>query len=77
MKSAWDAGDRQAAVGLVPEKVVDDIFVFGSPDECKDKIEAYRDNGISTPVINIIPTAREPEAQAQQSLAAFRALRPR
>jgi probable F420-dependent oxidoreductase len=77
MKNAWDAGDRQAAVGLVPEKVVDDIFVFGSPDECKDKIEAYRDNGISTPVINIIPTAREPEAQAQQSLAAFRALRPR
>jgi probable F420-dependent oxidoreductase len=77
MKHAWDSGDRQAALGLVPENVVDDIFVFGSPGECRDKIEAYRDKGISTPVINIIPTARDPEGQAEQSLAAFRALRPR
>ncbi len=77
MMKAWQARDRQKAVALVPEKVVDDIFVFGSPDECKDKIEAYRDNGISTPVINIIPTARDRETQAQQSLEAFRALAPR
>jgi probable F420-dependent oxidoreductase len=77
MMKAWQAGERQEAVGLVPEKVVDDIFVFGSPDECKDKIEAYRNNGISTPVINIIPTARDREAQAEQSLEAFRALAPR
>jgi len=77
MMAAWQEGDRQKALGLVPEQVVDDIFVFGSPDECKDKIEAYRDNGISTPVINIIPTARDPEGQAEQSLAAFRALAPR
>jgi alkanesulfonate monooxygenase SsuD/methylene tetrahydromethanopterin reductase-like flavin-dependent oxidoreductase (luciferase family) len=77
MMKAWQARERQEAVGLVPEKVVDDIFVFGSPDECKDKIEAYRDNGISTPVINIIPTARDRETQAKQSLEAFRALAPR
>ena len=77
MMKAWQAGERQEAVGLVPEEVVNDIFVFGSPDECKDKIEAYRDNGISTPVINIIPTARNREGQAEQSLEAFRALAPR
>lgn len=77
MMEAWQAGDRQKALGLVPETVIDDIFVFGSPAECRDKIKAYRDNGISTPIINIIPTAREPEAQAQQSLEAFRALAPR
>jgi len=77
MMKAWQARERQEAVGLVPEKVVDDIFVFGSPDECKDKIEAYRDNGITTPVINIIPTARDRETQAKQSLEAFRALAPR
>jgi probable F420-dependent oxidoreductase len=77
MMKAWQAGERQEAVSLVPEQVVDDIFVFGSPDECKDKIEAYRNNGISTPVINIIPTARDRETQAKQSLEAFRALAPR
>jgi probable F420-dependent oxidoreductase len=77
MMKAWQAGDRQQALGLVPERVVDDLFVFGSPSECRDKIQAYCDNGITTPIINIIPTARDPEGQAKQSLAALRDLAPR
>ena len=77
MMKAWQAGDRQQALGLVPESVVDDIFVFGSPSECRDKIQAYCDNGITTPIINIIPTARDAESQAKQSLAALRDLAPR
>lgn len=74
MKNAWDAGDRQGAVGLVPSKVIEDIFVFGSPDACRDKIKEYVKQGITTPIINIIPTARDPQGQAEQSMAAFRAL---
>ena len=77
MMKAWQAGDRQGALVLVPSKVVEDIFVFGSPDECRNKIKTYVENGITTPVINIIPTARDPEGQAMQSLEAFRALAPR
>ena len=63
--------------GLVPPKVVEDVFVYGSPADCRDKIKAYCENGITTPIINIIPTARDPEGQREQSLAAFRALAPR
>lgn len=77
MKAAWDAGERQQAVGLVPSQVIEDVFVFGKPDECREKIEAYVANGISTPIINIIPTARDPQGQRDQSLAAFRALAPK
>ncbi len=77
MKQAWDAGDRQGALGHVPAKVVEDIFVWGSPAACRDKITEYAKNGITTPIINIIPTARDPEGQREQSLAAFRALAPR
>lgn len=77
MKDAWDAGDRQGAVGLVPPKVIEDIFVFGSPDACRDKIKEYVKQGITTPIINIIPTARDAAGQRDQSLAAFRALAPR
>jgi len=76
MMKAWHAGERQEAIGLVPPKVIEDIFVFGSPRDIKDKIKEYVKNGISTPVINIIPTARDPQGQAEQSLAAFRALAP-
>lgn len=77
MKAAWDEGDRSGALGKVPGQVVEDLFVFGSPDACRDKIKAYVANGITTPIINVIPTARDPEGQAAQSLEAFRALAPK
>lgn len=77
MKQAWDSGERQQAVGLVPSQVIEDLFVFGTPQACREKIESYVANGISTPIINIIPTARDAVGQREQSLAAFRALAPR
>jgi probable F420-dependent oxidoreductase len=66
MKKAWDAGERQQAVGLVPEAVVDDLFVFGSPAACKEKIQDYVAQGITTPVLQLIPTERDPAGQAVQ-----------
>ena len=77
MMKAWQAGERQEALALVPDSVVDDIFVFGSAGDCRDKIKAYRDNGITTPIINIIPTARDPGGAAEQSLAWLKQLAPR
>ena len=77
MMQAWKAGDRQAALGLVPEKVVDDLFVFGSRNAMLDKIEAYCKNGITTPILNIVPTVREPRDQAEETFAALKNLAPR
>src|SRR6266545_666811 len=76
MMNAWQAGDRQQALGLVPEQVVDDIFVFGSAEACRAKIKLYGEMGITTPILNIIPTERDPEAQAEQSLDWLRKLAP-
>jgi probable F420-dependent oxidoreductase len=77
MMKAWQAGERQQATGLVPANVVDDIFVFGSPQKCREKINAYCENGITTPIINIIPTSREPQGQREQCLAWLKDLAPR
>jgi len=77
MMDAWQAGDRSRALGLVPEEVVDDIFVFGSAEGCRAKIKLYCDMGITTPILNIIPTEREPKAQAKQSLQWLKDLAPR
>lgn len=76
MLQAWQSGERSQALGLVPEAVVDDIFVFGSPQACRDKIRAYCDNGITTPIINIIPTSRDPQGQREQCLAWLKDLAP-
>ncbi|MEK7426259.1 MAG: LLM class F420-dependent oxidoreductase, partial [Actinomycetota bacterium] len=44
MWDAWKAGDRKAALAAIPDSVVDELIVHGSPAECRAKIKAYFDN---------------------------------
>ena len=55
MWEAWKAGDRKAALAEIPDEVVDDLIVHGSPAECRDKIQAYFDNGVTTSSLAILP----------------------
>jgi probable F420-dependent oxidoreductase len=48
MVEAWEGGDRQRAVELVPEDLARDVFVFGGPDEQRERLAAYADKGITT-----------------------------
>lgn len=75
MTEAWQAGDRRAALELVPDEVIDELFVMGDRRQCLEKIEAYRRNGVTVPLVHIVPTTADPAEQAAQSLAAFKQLR--
>ena len=55
MWHAWQAGDRKAALAAIPDEVVDDLIVHGSPAECRAKIQAYFDNGVTTSSLAIMP----------------------
>jgi probable F420-dependent oxidoreductase len=52
----WQAGDRKAALAAIPDEVVDDLVIHGSPGECREHIERYREAGIDTPVLAILHT---------------------
>ncbi len=56
MWQAWAAGDRKAALAAIPDEVVDDLVVHGSPAECRAKVQAYADAGIGVPVMALLPT---------------------
>jgi probable F420-dependent oxidoreductase len=51
MWSAWTAGDRKAAVAAVPDRVVDQLVVHGSPEQCREHIQRYVAAGVTTPVL--------------------------
>ena len=55
MKDAWVAGDRKAAVAAIPDDVVDELVVWGSPDKCREHIARYVANGVTTPVLAVLP----------------------
>ncbi len=59
---AWSRGDRAAAERAVSDAVVDATSVAGTPEQCRERIEAYRQSGIDLPIIS--PFARGPDAEA-------------
>jgi probable F420-dependent oxidoreductase len=65
MHEAWAAGDRKRANSVIPDAVVDDLIVHGSVDECREKVQAYVDNGLNTPIIALLPTGGDPFGQVR------------
>ena len=55
MWDAWAAGDRKAALAAIPDQVVDDLVVHGSPAQCRAQIQQYFDNGVTTSSLAILP----------------------
>jgi len=71
MLDAWTSGDRRGAGALIPDAVVDDLVIHGDPASCAERVDAYRQVGLDTPVIAIIP------APGVDAIDAARALAPR
>lgn len=70
---AWSRGDRAAAERAVSDGLIDATSVCGTAEQCRDKIEAYRESGIGLPILS--PFARGPGAKARFE-AAIRACAP-
>jgi len=68
MWRAWEAGDRAAAVAAIPDEVVDALVVHGDAARCRDRIRAYAEAGVTTPVVALVP-GPTPVAEAVRALA--------
>jgi probable F420-dependent oxidoreductase len=55
MIDAWEAGDRRSALAAISDRLVDDLFVHGSAEACRERVARYQSEGLDTPVISIIP----------------------
>ena len=62
----WAAGDRKGALETIPDELVDDLIVHGSPQECREHLERYVAAGIKTPVMALIPAGYELPAMLRE-----------
>ncbi|HEY4279706.1 MAG TPA: LLM class F420-dependent oxidoreductase [Conexibacter sp.] len=63
---AWNGGDRKRAVELVPDELVSDLFVMGTPAECAAGVARYLDAGVDIATIAFLPPfGRELSAREQ------------
>ncbi len=54
MWDAWKAGDRKAALEAIPDDVVDELILHGSPGEIREHVARYVENGVHTPALAVI-----------------------
>jgi alkanesulfonate monooxygenase SsuD/methylene tetrahydromethanopterin reductase-like flavin-dependent oxidoreductase (luciferase family) len=66
-------GDRDGAARAVPDALVAAVGVAGTPDECRERVEAYRRAGLALPIIS--PRVSGPGGK-HAALAAIRACAP-
>ncbi|MET0557351.1 MAG: LLM class F420-dependent oxidoreductase [Solirubrobacterales bacterium] len=56
MVEAWQGGDRQAAAAAAPWELIEDMFIFGAPEEMKARLGAFVEAGITLPILTPIVT---------------------
>jgi probable F420-dependent oxidoreductase len=56
MVAAWKAKDREAAVAAAPWELIEDTFIFGTPEEMRERLNAFVAGGITLPVLTPITT---------------------
>jgi alkanesulfonate monooxygenase SsuD/methylene tetrahydromethanopterin reductase-like flavin-dependent oxidoreductase (luciferase family) len=54
----WRAGNRALAEAAIPDQMVDELYVLGTPEECRAHVERFRQAGLQLPVLAAPPTSQ-------------------
>ena len=57
--AAWQAGDRRAALAALPDSVLDELVVSGTPAQCRAHLQAYLDAGLDGIVVHVLTPGAE------------------
>jgi probable F420-dependent oxidoreductase len=71
---AWNAGDRKAALAAVPDRMLEEIYVFGSPDRCRARLAEYARAGVTATALQPESFAPDPQERRARILRAIEGL---
>jgi probable F420-dependent oxidoreductase len=55
MWAEWASGNRREALKQLPDEVLDELVIHGSPAECRERIEEFARVSGAMPLIHIVP----------------------
>lgn len=76
IREAWARGDRRGAVELVPQTMIDELFILGDTARCRHRIDELRAAGVTTPVLLPMSFVDDPAERAARVRRAVEALAP-
>lgn len=77
MWKAWDSGDRKGAVTAVPQQVMKDLVLWGSPDEVRAHVRRYLEAGVDTAFLQFHSFVGDVAHKRETIVKAMRELAPK
>jgi probable F420-dependent oxidoreductase len=71
---AWNAGDRRKALSLVPDYMIESIFVFGTAERIVQRLRDYEQAGITTTALQFTSFRPEPEQKRHRIMSTMEAV---
>ena len=72
--AAWTAGDRKQALAAIPDRMVEALFVFGTPAKIAARLRDYERAGITTSALQFVSYVRDPAEKRARILRAMETL---
>lgn len=55
LEKAWSAGDAKAAADVVDRRMIQALTIYGTAEECRQRLAAYSEAGLDLPIIAPFP----------------------
>jgi probable F420-dependent oxidoreductase len=68
---AWSKGDRRRALSLVPDRMMESIYVFGTTAQITSRLRDYDRAGITTSSLQLVSYAPDPQERRRRILRAM------
>ena len=65
----WEAGDRRGSLAKIPEQVVDELLVHGTPEECRAHLQRFVESGVTCPAPIVLPVEGTDSFEMVRALA--------
>jgi probable F420-dependent oxidoreductase len=74
---AWTAGDRKGATEVIGDAMLNDIYLLGSVEHCRERLAAFAEAGVTTMALWFVSLAQNEQERKANILAAMEKLAPR
>jgi alkanesulfonate monooxygenase SsuD/methylene tetrahydromethanopterin reductase-like flavin-dependent oxidoreductase (luciferase family) len=71
IRQAMQQGDPARAMDLVSDDIVDTLVAYGTTAQCRQQVEAYRQAGVTLPVVYPLVTGNDEKAGIMQTFEVF------
>jgi alkanesulfonate monooxygenase SsuD/methylene tetrahydromethanopterin reductase-like flavin-dependent oxidoreductase (luciferase family) len=71
VRSALERGERRDAARQIPDELVDEVCVFGTPAQCRARLDAFRAAGVDLPLLAVSPVDEDRATATRRALTAL------